>query len=110
MARPLAAFQASAPRCYRRSLSSHPPDPPSGRSHSCPENRYDAYERLIFDRPADGVLRVTMHNPDNPMNSVDAKMHEELVAVWPDIDADRDVGAVILRGPAGPIRRAATSA
>lgn len=61
-------------------------------------NRYDAYERLRFDRPADGVLRVTMHNPDNPLNSVDAKMHEELVAVWRDIDADRDVGAVILRG------------
>ena len=61
-------------------------------------NRYDAYERLKFDWPADGVLRVTMHNPDNPLNSADIRMHEEMAAVWLDIDADPDVGAVILRG------------
>lgn len=61
-------------------------------------SRYDAYERLKFDWPADGVLRVTMHNPDNPLNSTDLHMHEELSRVWRDIDADTDVGAVILRG------------
>ncbi|MCY4238056.1 MAG: enoyl-CoA hydratase/isomerase family protein [Rhodospirillaceae bacterium] len=63
-----------------------------------PSSRYDVYERLKFDWPADGVLRVTMHNPDNPLNSTDIKMHEELGRIWQDIDADRDVGAVILRG------------
>ena len=61
-------------------------------------NRYDAYERLRFDWPAEGVLRITMHNPDNPLNSTDGKMHEELAAVWLDIDSDPEVGAAILCG------------
>lgn len=61
-------------------------------------SRYDAYERLKIDWPADGVLRVTMHNPDNPLNSTDIQMHEELGHIWKDIDADTNVGAVILRG------------
>jgi enoyl-CoA hydratase len=59
---------------------------------------YAKYTRLQFDRPADGVLRVSMINKANPRNAADRKMHEELSLVWRDIDADRSVGAVILRG------------
>lgn len=61
-------------------------------------DRYAKYTRLTFDRPGEGVLRVTMHNKENPRNAADRKMHEELCQVWRDIDADRAVGAVILRG------------
>lgn len=61
-------------------------------------DRYAAYERLKFDRPSPGVLRVTMVNPNSRMNAADEKMHSELSEVWNDIDKDPDTGAVILRG------------
>ena len=61
-------------------------------------DRYAAYKRLRFDRPAEGVLRVTMINPDNRMNAADERMHSELSEVWRDIDKDTETGAVILRG------------
>lgn len=60
-------------------------------------NWYDAYERLVFDWPAERVLRVTMQNPGR-MNAADAAMHDELARVWRDIDADPTVSAAIIRG------------
>jgi enoyl-CoA hydratase len=59
---------------------------------------YSKYERLIVDHPSDGVLRVTMYNPNNRMNTADALLHRELAYIWNDIDHDESVGAVILRG------------
>src|SRR5262249_16976842 len=56
------------------------------------------YQRLRFDRPAAGVLRVTMVNPESRMNAADERMHAELCDVWRDIDKDEETGAVILRG------------
>ena len=61
-------------------------------------NRYAAYERLRFDRPAEGVLRISMVNPQNRANAADERMHSELCEIWRDIDKDPEVGAVILRG------------
>lgn len=58
--------------------------------------RYEKYQRLEFDRPAERVLRVTMSNP--PVNSADAVMHGELVHIWRDIDEDPDTSVAILRG------------
>ena len=60
-------------------------------------NRYASYRRLVFDRPSQYVLRVTMSNP-RKLNAADAVMHEELVRVWQDIDADDSVHAAILTG------------
>jgi len=60
-------------------------------------DRYARYQRLTFDRPAEGVLRVTLYNPGS-LNSADETMHGELVDIWRDIDADRSVSAVILTG------------
>lgn len=60
--------------------------------------RYQGYERLKFDTPAEGVLRISMFNPESALNSVDQTMHRELANVWRDVDTDKDVGAVILRG------------
>jgi len=61
---------------------------------------YDRYERLQFDWPADGVLRVTMHNPGR-LNAADACMHGELVRIWRDIDEDPRVRAAIICGAHG---------
>ncbi len=60
-------------------------------------DRYARYQRLVFDRPADGVLRVTMSNPER-LNAADATMHRELAEIWRDVDADDDVRCVILTG------------
>lgn len=61
---------------------------------------YSTYQRLKFDEPASGVLRITMTNPGR-LNSADSVMHGELVRVWRDIDADPDVSVVIIRGSNG---------
>lgn len=60
-------------------------------------DRYARYQRLKFDRPADGVLRVTLYNPER-LNAADETMHGELADIWRDIDADRSVSCVILTG------------
>jgi enoyl-CoA hydratase len=60
-------------------------------------NRYEKYDRLKFDWPADRVLRVTMDNPGR-LNAADRVMHTELVQVWRDIDSDPNVSAAIVRG------------
>jgi len=61
------------------------------------KDRYASYQRLVFDRPAERVLRITMQGT-TPMNTADAVMHRELAEVWRDVDADLDVNVVILRG------------
>ncbi len=58
---------------------------------------YDRYQRLTFDRPRPGVLRVTMNNPAR-LNAADARMHEELAEIWRDADRDDEVRAIILTG------------
>ncbi|HET6970535.1 MAG TPA: enoyl-CoA hydratase/isomerase family protein [Phenylobacterium sp.] len=60
-------------------------------------DRYARYQRLKFDRPADGVLRITMSNPGR-LNSADAIMHRELAEIWRDVDADPAVRCAILTG------------
>ena len=59
--------------------------------------RYDAYTRLSFDRPAERVLRITMDRPER-LNAADAAMHAELASIWRDVDADPDISAAILCG------------
>ena len=57
---------------------------------------YDEYEFLDLELNEDGVLVVTLGNPDR-LNAVTEKGHGELVEVWPQIDRDPDVKAVLLR-------------
>jgi enoyl-CoA hydratase len=61
------------------------------------DQRYASYQRLLFDEPTDGVLRVTMNNPGR-LNSADKVMHAELARIWRDVDADEEVRAVVLTG------------
>ena len=60
-------------------------------------DRYARYQRLKFERPADGVLRIVMSNPGK-LNAADATMHRELAEIWRDVDADPDVRCAILTG------------
>lgn len=60
-------------------------------------DRYDGYERLAFDRPADRVLRVTMDGAGR-FNAADDRMHDELGRVWRDVEADPETSCAILRG------------
>ena len=60
-------------------------------------DRYAAYDKLDFDRPAPRVLRVTFNNPET-YNSVDAKTHYQLTNLWRDIDADPDINVVVVTG------------
>jgi enoyl-CoA hydratase len=63
-------------------------------------DRYAAFSSLEFDRPADGVLRITLRTPGK-LNAVGAEMHGHLAAVWPAVSADPDTRAVIVRGADG---------
>ncbi|TAJ74818.1 MAG: enoyl-CoA hydratase/isomerase family protein [Phenylobacterium sp.] len=60
-------------------------------------DRYAAYQRLKFERPADGVLRIVMSNPGK-LNAADQQMHWELAEIWRDIDDDPEVRCTILTG------------
>ena len=59
--------------------------------------RYQQYERLAFDRPSSGVLRITMKSPLK-MGAMDARMHYEVAQIWRDVDADPQTNVVIFTG------------
>jgi enoyl-CoA hydratase len=57
---------------------------------------YGAYPGLRFDRPADGVLRITMDAPG--LNAVSPAVHRELADVWLTVDRDGDTRVALLQG------------
>jgi enoyl-CoA hydratase len=58
---------------------------------------YDTrYSTLRFDRPADGVLRITLDAPG--LNAVSPDGHRHLAEVWLDVDRDEETRIVVLRG------------
>ena len=61
------------------------------------DSHYAACERLKFDRPEPGVLRITMTSPVK-LNAMDAALHREISEIWPVVDEDRSVRAVIVTG------------
>lgn len=61
------------------------------------QNRYQGYQSIAFDRPAPGVLRLTLNKPER-MNALDSRGHAEIGEVWKEIDTDPDVSAVVLCG------------
>jgi len=58
------------------------------------------FPSLEFDRPATGVLRLTLRSAGR-LNAVGADMHAELARVWPAIERDPDTRAVVVRGADG---------
>ncbi|MEY2588377.1 MAG: enoyl-CoA hydratase [Acidimicrobiaceae bacterium] len=57
---------------------------------------YEACSGLTIDRPADGVLRITMDAPG--LNAVDADVHRQLADVWLTVDRDPHTRVALLRG------------
>jgi enoyl-CoA hydratase len=61
---------------------------------------YEAFPSLQLDRPAPGVLRLTLSTPGR-LNAVGADAHRELAAIWKAIDEDDETRVVLVRGAAG---------
>ena len=57
---------------------------------------YDDFPALTFDRPSDGVLRITLDAPG--LNAVGPAAHGQLADVWRAVDRDPLTRVAILRG------------
>ncbi|MFJ4790087.1 enoyl-CoA-hydratase DpgD [Streptomyces sp. NPDC088794] len=57
----------------------------------------DADRPRVRYEKKDGVARVTLDRPE-VLNAMDLRTHEELAAVWDDVEADDEVRAVVLTG------------
>ena len=60
------------------------------------DDPYSTFAGLTFDRPSDGVLRITLDAPG--LNAVNRQVHRELADVWLAVDRDPDTNVAILRG------------
>jgi enoyl-CoA hydratase len=63
---------------------------------SHPPIRYDEFPSLRIEPGTDGVLHVILDAPG--LNSVGPQMHRDLADIWPEIERDPDVRAVLVRG------------
>lgn len=61
-----------------------------------PDDTYDRFPGLEIDRPADGVLRITMNAPG--LNAVTPEVHRELADIWLTVDRDPSTRVALLRG------------
>ncbi len=59
-------------------------------------DRYAEFTDLHIDRPADGVLRITLDAPG--LNAVSPAVHRQLADVWLTIDRDPDTKVAMLQG------------
>src|SRR3978361_1035971 len=57
---------------------------------------YEDFPSLRFEQADDGVLHVVLDSPG--LNSVNPQMHRDLADVWPVIDRDARVRAVLVDG------------
>jgi len=58
-------------------------------------DKYSAFPSILVDRPAQGVLRLTLNRPDR-LNALDADGHRELADIWRTVDRDKETLAVLL--------------
>ena len=56
----------------------------------------DDFPGLTFDRPADGVLRITLDGPG--LNAVSPAVHGQLADVWLAVDRDPDTNVALIQG------------
>lgn len=59
--------------------------------------RYQGYQRLLFDYPEERILRITISRPER-FNALDAIGHRELTYVWREVDDDEDIDCVVITG------------
>jgi enoyl-CoA hydratase len=65
--------------------------------HPGPPIPWDDFRHLRFDRPAPGVLLVTIDRPD-VLNAANERLHRELSEVWAAADADETVAVSVITG------------
>jgi enoyl-CoA hydratase len=58
---------------------------------------YGDFRHILFERREHGVLWLTLNRPD-VLNAADARLHTELVEVWPLIDRDPSVRVAVVTG------------
>jgi enoyl-CoA hydratase len=58
---------------------------------------YGGYSCLLFERPADGVLLITLNRPD-VYNATNEAMHSQLAGVWADVASDDKTRVVVITG------------
>ena len=59
--------------------------------------RYEDFEHLSFEKPAPGVVVVTLDRPE-VLNAANVRMHAEMAEVWSVVDDDPEVGASVVTG------------
>ena len=59
-------------------------------------DRYADYADLVIDRPADGVLRITLDAPG--LNAVGPDAHRQLADLWLTVDRDPDTNVALIQG------------
>jgi enoyl-CoA hydratase len=64
-------------------------------THSNPKP-YEAFSDLRIDRPADGILRITLDGPG--LNAVGTLAHAQIADVWPAFDRDPEARVALIRG------------
>jgi enoyl-CoA hydratase/carnithine racemase len=57
---------------------------------------YESFPDLSIDRPAEGVLRITMEGPG--LNAVGAEVHHQLADVWVAVHRDPETRVALLQG------------
>jgi len=60
-------------------------------------DHYAPFDRLVFDRPAPHVLRITLDRAEK-MNALDAAAHTQLERLWAAIDTDDETRVSIITG------------
>jgi enoyl-CoA hydratase len=60
------------------------------------EDLYTQFDRLRFETPHEGVLRIMLEAPG--LNAVDPAMHRQLADVWRVVDRDTDVRVALIQG------------
>jgi enoyl-CoA hydratase len=58
---------------------------------------YSDYRHLRFERPATGVLQITIDRPER-MNATNERLHRELSTVWRDVADDEDTRVALVTG------------
>jgi enoyl-CoA hydratase len=71
-----------------------------GMAEPSPVRRFSSYadfHHLRFDRPAPGVLLITIDRPE-VLNAANERLHREFSEIWPVVDADESVAVSVITG------------
>lgn len=58
---------------------------------------YSEYQHILFERRQSNILWMSFNRPE-VLNAANARLHTEMVEVWPTIERDPDVSVVVVTG------------